>query len=83
MPVSDLPESMKNVELTWEPIKIKEILHEKQNIRFDLIPALMARKFARKKRYLKIDKGYSGELPFAHVCFDSTHECMSELIGKW
>src|SRR5690625_4050134 len=81
---NNLPKDILQENIDWESSKIKDLLTDSDlsQVRFNWIPALMARKFSREKRYLNIDNGFVGDLSFKHIYFNHTHECMSQLIRQ-
>ncbi|MFS0615369.1 pPIWI_RE module domain-containing protein [Lederbergia ruris] len=82
--VNQLPIDMQEEELEWKQTSMRELHNENElmRIRFNWVPALIARKLARKQRVISIEDGFTGELDFKHVNFNGKHECMSQLIRK-
>lgn len=82
--VNELNENLISESLICKSAKVGDLLAEEElsSIRYHWIPALMARDFAREKRYLNIKNGYSGHLSFKHIYFNGSHECMSQLIRR-
>lgn len=78
----DLAKSMKDERLVWQEKKVGELFNDRdfESVRFNWIPAFIARKFAREKRNLCIEGSLDKDLQFKHIRFSGKHECMSEVI---
>lgn len=83
--VSELPEALKMVELSWSTVRFGEITTDstqKYINKYQWLPALAAIKFCAKPRIVDLGQGIIKEFQFYHTVFNGKHECVTEPYMK-
>lgn len=86
--VQELSDELQRDTIVWQEATMKELLakYGGDDWRFQWVPALMARVFAKEKKALTLinsrEEQFTQLLDFYHVCFHNKHECMSEPVQR-
>ncbi|MBG9795968.1 hypothetical protein ABD76_27445 [Paenibacillus dendritiformis] len=83
--VSELPEDLKKVELSWITTRFGEIPTDPtQKIidKYQWLPAFAALKFCAEPRKVELGQGIIKEFQFYHTIFNGKHECVTEPYMK-
>lgn len=80
--VDELDASLLGVEMKWESVIVSDILRDRDTLKYNFIPSLMARKFSKEVNYVDIEGGFSGELNLKHTVFNGINECVSIPISE-
>lgn len=80
--VNELPENMVEESLEWNVTSMKAFQADFPYLKYNWIPALMARRFASMPQVVSIKDGFEGNLELRHVYFNGIHECVSKPIKR-
>lgn len=83
--ISELPEDLKKVELSWVTTRFGEITTDptqKFIDKYQWLPALAAIKFCMEPRRIDLGQGIIREFQFYHTIFNGQHECVTEPYRK-